>query len=877
MELLLTGAIVSLGAMFSQDTKEKEDKKKFFAKVPLNKKPNGENIYQSNRSYDIFESEWKNSGPLYKKSMNTKDTNVVFGGPPNYPNFLNKVDYADKQLPVEFNSTMSYDQALLDVQDVRTSANQVNDLAKNNMSKPEVGGWSGISLTGEQINPNNFTHNNMQPFFGGNLTQNTDEFATRGIFENFTGDMDSYQHKKEQGLFFEPQKNMGNVYGASNLDGYMLDRYYVSNVRSNETPVEKVYVAPNLNAGYNASGQGAIRGNGDIEARDYAMPKTTNELRVKTDPKISYYGRIISGAHVAKPGKIGTLYKNRPDTYYVNSPERYFTTTGAVEAPAARPCQVLKYTNRKTTELKTRVNSAAPVHGSKGVVRSKYKVSNKVTYANDSVRNATVEGQWSILGMLGLDKTPNDYGKKSIRMRPNARTDTGSKTAVLNVRSSVSKGEARNGQKAKRTMKEVTENNKHNGNLQSGQPGRGFVYDPNDKARTTMRQVYEQNDHNGNLQPGEPARGFVYDPNDIARTTTKETTEDNDYMGQLDAPNRGFVYDPNDKARSTMKETTEDNDYMGQLDAPNRGVVYDPNDIARTTIKETQIDNNHSGQMNAPKRGFVYDPNDVARTTMKELNENNEHMGNMDAPNRGVVYDPEDYRFRTTTKEIYEANEHNGHIGNSQKRLYTSAGNPLKVTTKQTTMANDVMGIASGMERNDGYLVKEVNAPVTHRETTNVSYMTNANKNISGGYEVTDVQMPGTNRMFSVEYTGNVGNTNDTANPMSYTDAYNGTMRAVRDIQDKGYTPNAMAPNTTIDPSNIHATTSRIGDVQNKYIQERGVMPSVISNSIPQMSECNLTQGGDRVPNEPIADRLNPNILNAFRSNPYTQSLSAWA
>ena len=52
--------------------------------------------------------------------------------------------------------------------------------------------------------------------------------------------------------------------------------------------------------------------------------------------------------------------------------------------------------------------------------------------------------------------------------------------------------------------------------------------------------------------------------------------------------------------------------------------------------------------------------------------------------------------------------------------------------------------------------------------------------------------LPGTNRMFSVEYTGNVGNTNDTANPMSYTDAYKGTMRAVRDIQDKEHRYNPI-------------------------------------------------------------------------------------
>ena len=33
---------------------------------------------------------------------------------------------------------------------------------------------------------------------------------------------------------------MSNIYGRQNLDGYMLDRYNVSNLRQNETPIEKV-------------------------------------------------------------------------------------------------------------------------------------------------------------------------------------------------------------------------------------------------------------------------------------------------------------------------------------------------------------------------------------------------------------------------------------------------------------------------------------------------------------------------------------------------------------------------------------------------------------------------------------------------------------
>jgi hypothetical protein len=720
MELLVTGGLIGLGYLLSENKGEKDEKKKFMSKVPLHKKPNGDNIYESNRAYQIFENEWKNSGPLYKDSFNTKETNVVFNGPPkSYANetvLLNKVDYADKNLPVEFNSFMTYDEALLDVQDTKSLGNLDNNRTKNNMSRPESGGFEGISLTGESIDPVKFTHNNMQPFFGGSVRQSTDEFATRGIFENFTGDRDNYQNKQEQGLFFEPQKNVTNVYGTSNLDGYQQDRYYVSNIRSNETPVEKQYIAPGLNNGYTGAGSGGIKGtSAQLDGQEYALPKTTDEMRVKTKPKMSYFGRIISGAHVAKPGKVGTVYKNRPDTFWIETPDRYFTTVGAVEAPAARPCQVLKYTNRKTTELKTRINGAAPTHGSKGVVRSKYRVSSKVTYENDGPRNATVEGQWSILGMLGLDNTPNDYGKKAMKVKPNHRTETGGKTQVLNLHSKVSRGETRNGQKAKKTMKEVTENNDHMGNLGGNQPS------------------------------------------------------------------------------------------------------------------------------------------------------------------RGVVYDPDEYEFRTTHKELLEDNKRGGNIGAREKRSYVNTEDEAKITMKETTMVGDVVGIASGMERNDGYLVKEVDVAPTHREMTSVEYMTNANRNTHGGYEVTDVQAVGTNRMFSVEYTGNSGNTQGTSNPMSYEDIFNATMKSVRDTQDKGFTPGAQGPSTALDSKSYHATTSRTGDIQNQYLNERGVMASTMTSSIPQMSECNFTSVKETVPNEPIADRINPNILSAFRTNPYSQSLESWA
>ena len=45
------------------------------------------------------------------------------------------------------------------------------------------------------------------------------------------------------------------------------------------------------------------------------------------------------------------MEKNRPDTYYINSPERYFTTTGQEKAQRAREIHLLKPENRETTTV----------------------------------------------------------------------------------------------------------------------------------------------------------------------------------------------------------------------------------------------------------------------------------------------------------------------------------------------------------------------------------------------------------------------------------------------------------------------------------------------------------------------------------------------
>ena len=812
MEYLITGGILYMA--YQLQTSKKDDlKKKFVGKVSKNKIPSTQNTYTSKRSYNIFQEEQKKADVLLEKSLQPQDTNVITPGP-SFPIIYNKVDYTDSQLPIEFNSYQKYDDIVIDdkTSNINALRNAPDNKIQNNKSVPESGGFNGISLTGDPINPNTFTHNNQVPFFGGNVRQNLDEFSTRGIFENFTGTMDTYQKKQEIGLLFEPQKNMSNVYGTGSLDGFMIDRYYVSNIRSNETPVEKVYVGPGLNQGYTNEPSGGFQQENTL---DYVMPKTTDEIRVKTNPKISYYGRIVSGQKIAKPGKVGTLYKNRPDTFYIQEPDRYFTTTGAVVAQEQRPCIVTRYTNRKTTELKTRTGSAAPVHGTVAQIRSKYKISPKITYKNDGMRNANLTGTWAatIQNMLGMNKIPNDYGKESIKIRNNNRVLNKNAPTVVNFKLPVQKGTTRNKQKPRYAKKnDLIDNNRINGNYQG--PTKSPVYDPNNVPKQTIKETNIHNNHSGMMSPSGPSKLTVYDPNDIARTTIKETNIYNDSVG------------------SNVQNMTRGN------------TVYDPNDIARTTIKETNIYNDSMGSniQNINRGNVVYDPKNVPRQTTKE----------------------------TTIENKRKANIKNGNGS------YIKSKDKPKKTMKQTTMASNVYGIATE-SRNDGHVIREVQVPETIREYSSVQYMGDATGPEQGGYNVTDVGVVETNRQHTadIEYFGGAGN--NEVKPISYEDVYNAEIKAIRGVIDKGYMPNPGGINEILDSSTIHMTTNKIGDIQNQYLTERGTQANKVYNSIPQMDATNISSVKEIVPNEPLADRINPEMVRILKDNPYSQSLTSWS
>jgi len=817
------GAVAGLGFMLSKNNNPRQTKVDYLSKVSKNSKPSGVNIYENRRSQEVWNEQESRANEVFPKSRNALKTNYMIAGPP-VPIF-NKVDGTDNTLPVEFIGANGLKQKAeaIDRELGKKVYNNEIERPLNDMQIPTLfkdyagaGGWEGISLTGNPVDRQSFFHNNMTPFFGGTAKQNVEDTANQTLLETFTGNDSTYQSKMElkRDDLFQPVANLANVYGMQNLDGYNLDRYVVGNIRNNQSPVEPIRVGPGLNQGFTAEGSGGFQ---QANTLDFVQPKTVDELRVKTKPKVSYEGVVIPGSGVSKPGKVGTVAKNQPDRFYVNSPDRLFTTVGATTGPAQRPAIDVKFTNRKTTELKTRIGSAAPAAtGSQPQLKPKFRNSSRVNHGGAGPRNQNAQGQWGISGPNNA--IPNDYGRASFKTRPNMRAISGPKMQVTNLSAPNKSNRAPENPNIKHTRKNnVVGNNRWAGNFQNTGPTKAKVYDPNDVPRTTIKEQNVNNTHQGYFQNTGPNKGTVYDPNDVLRTTIKEQNIDNSHQGYF------------------------------QNTGPTKATVYDPNDVLRTTIKEQNIDNSHQGyfQNTGPNKATVYDPNDVLRTTIKEQNIDNSHIGYFQniGPNKPTVYDPND---------------------------------KPKYTIKHDTMVRDNVGNIQNQTAGGGYKNIKMKAKDTNRITTSVHYVGDAKGESRGGYKNANVRAKNTERQFHTgEVKGNAGPATVKAQT-SYDDSYNMSVKTIREQVAVGRKPAHSGPKQIYSKDDINMKTTRTGDLDNARIEDRGVSSTKVYNSIPQKNQFGETHYKETLPNEPLADRINPEILDAFRKNPYTQSLHSF-
>ena len=683
MELLIAGSLAGLGYYMSneaEDTPPKPTqrgypKEKYQEPDPL---PSNKNIYHSNRLTDVA-SQRQALVKKHQKRMAEK------------PEIMERENH-QPQIPLRPTHTRLNNQRSCQSRDdfSRLTIDQNIDLGSVPQSLHDSSDTFVSPLSGLPMKQSDFTHNNMVPFFGGSIKQNTNCQVNQPLLETFTGVQNHSIKKEEIEPMFKPTRDMSHVHGTpSNISG-QVDRYVPSQKRTSEAPVEKVMVGPGLNKGYTWKPSGGFH---QSDAREFALPKNVDQLRTITNPKVTYEGRVLSGkSKVDKRGCLGTVEKRAPDRFYKNSPKRYNTTVGAYTKEKVRSHTYVKPTARQTS--KQVIGDAGPTTGSREPTRPEIKASKKVVYAQDSGRNLGASGKWN-------NTKVGDYGKQGHWAPPNERDTTTTRTHTSNLVSVVKALVAPVTDMIRETRKQFTSDVENFGQIEATHH-KQTVYDPNDKAKTTLKETLIHESRQGTVGIQAPPKATVYDSNDVARTTIRETNIHNNRTGVLKGPERLTLYDPNEIAKTTIKETNIHNTRKGQISAPTRQTVYDPNDITRTTIKETNIHNTREGQLAAPTRQTVYDPNDVTRTTIKETNIHNTRDGQLSVPTRQTVYDPNDVT-RTTLKETNIHNTREGQVSVPTRQTVYDPNDVTRTTLKETNIHNTREGQLSVPTRQTVY------------------------------------------------------------------------------------------------------------------------------------------------------------------------------
>jgi hypothetical protein len=207
------------------------------------------------------------------------------------------------------------------------------------------------SLTGDYVSKSDFKHNNMIPFYGGKIKgQVYDNNLAETILDNMIGSGSQVIKKTEQAPLFKPQDNIQWAYGMPNQSDFYQSRVNPGMKISNVKPFESEYVGPGLDKGYNSQGSGGY--NSGMEARNAWLPKTVDELRVATNPKMEYTLDDHQGpsySHVQNVGIIGKVEKYHPDTFFIQTQDRWLTTTGQEKGQMLRPIEEVHSTTRTTT------------------------------------------------------------------------------------------------------------------------------------------------------------------------------------------------------------------------------------------------------------------------------------------------------------------------------------------------------------------------------------------------------------------------------------------------------------------------------------------------------------------------------------------------
>lgn len=414
------------------------------------------------------------------------------------------------------------------------------------------------SLTGNYLDSEEFKHNNMVPFYGGKIKgQVYGVNMAETMLDNMVGSGSQVIKKIEQAPLFKPQENMQWANGTPNMSDFFQSRVNPGMKNSNVKPFDSEYVGPGLDKGYTSNGSNGY--NSGMEARDAWLPKTVDELRVATNPKLEYSLDNHQGPSYAKVqnvGILGKVEKYHPDTFFINSQDRWLTTTGQEKGQALRPIQEVHSTTRSTTACS--YSGVAGGEKNAGYVPAAYTAPKRVVLDTNDVAASVAAG-----------RGPSEDGEAFIR----------SHTAYENNRST----------------------SRHVDSYRSSFRGAiGAVVAPlMDAFRPTRKEEYGTNIRVYGDAESNVKQTYVLTPGDTPATTIKETTlySPNSYIGNQASV--GYVLH-NQQAVANQRDTTTCG-YLGSVGG--NGAARQGEVIVDAAYRQTNNDKLEATQLSYTPQG----------------------------------------------------------------------------------------------------------------------------------------------------------------------------------------------------------------------------------------------------------------------------------
>ena len=371
------------------------------------------------------------------------------------------------------------------------NANQTTDKYFSEQTYENIGLSQGTqqvySLTGKPINKTDFKHNNMAPFFGAKIRGATvDAAISESIMDNLQGQGSQYFRKEEMAPLFQPHTDLQYPNGAPNMSDFMQSRVNPGMSMANVKPWEEIHVAPALNQGYGT--EGSLGFNSGMEARNLWRDKTVDELRVDTNPKLTFglQGHQGPANSVVKTQTAPEMYprveKNLPDSYFAMGPEKWLTTTGLEKGPRIYSEEMLNDVNRTST---TKEYFGGMNDREAGYAKGEYQDSRRAVLAAEPIKSAYAAGM-SV-------PTNGDYGIQGYKTLPNNRSTTKSAVEFGTISGLVKAITLPLFDMLRPSRKDnVIGNGRPTGNAGST-VSTGIIYNPADRTKTTIREMTESN------------------------------------------------------------------------------------------------------------------------------------------------------------------------------------------------------------------------------------------------------------------------------------------------------------------------------------------------------------------------------------------------